>query len=470
VSNRRDDIRRGSLSRSLTVGLAGLRAGGALALDGALGKLRGADSADSEFAKREARRFVTELGRLKGTYVKIGQMMALLGEHFLPSALTAALHELASDTEPLPWRSVRPALEGALGERMAELDIEPQAIAAASLAQVHRATVKSTGEQICLKVQYPGLAEVIDADFDNVVRMLVLARWVKAGKDLDRWLEDLRVQLHQEIDYPREIEMTRRVAALVADIDAESSAKGVRYRVPRIYDRYSSDQVIAMEYLEGHVATQAEVAALPQARRDALARAMLELFFYELYDWGVLQTDPNFGNYLIRCAQGDAEAPDELALLDFGSILHCEDYFLDHLCNCISGGQAGDRELVADSLIGLDCLPADATPAARDLFTDFCMHLLEPLRPPEDLPAQYLNERGEYCWARSGLLRRAGRKAAISATSPHFNVPAREFAMIARKLTGVFTFISVLNAEFNAYEIVQDHIERWARDHSGGEE
>ncbi len=260
------------------------------------------------------------------------------------------------------------------------------------------------------------------------------------------------------------------MSALVAESDGEVASGRVRYRVPKIYDRYSSEQVIAMEYLEGHVATQAEVAALSQERRNALARAMLELFFYELYHWGVLQTDPNFGNYLIRCEHGDPDAPDELALLDFGSILHCEDYFLDHLCNCISGGQAGDRELVAESLIGLDCLPADATPQARDLFTDFCMHLLEPLRPPEDLPPQYLNEAGEYCWARSGLLRRAGKKAALSATSPHFTVPAREFTMIARKLTGVFTFISVLNAEFNAYDIVQDHIERWAQGHTGGEE
>ena len=148
---------------------------------------RSARGDDSDFARKEARRFVRELGKLKGTYVKIGQMMALLGEHFLPPALTEALRDLASDTEPLPWRSIRPALQAALGERMAELDIEPQAIAAASLAQVHRATVKASGEQICLKVQYPGLAEVIDADFDNVVRMLVLARWVSqvAGFEVD---------------------------------------------------------------------------------------------------------------------------------------------------------------------------------------------------------------------------------------------------------------------------------------------
>lgn len=464
MADKQSKIKQGSFGRGLSVSLAGLRAGGALALDGAFQKLRGADGeavADSAFARREARRFVTELGRLKGTYVKIGQMLALLGEHFLPSALTEALHELAADTEPLPWSTVEPLLRAALGDRLKELDIQRTAIAAASLAQVHRATVIATGEEICLKVQYPGLAAVIDADFDAVVRMLVLARWVKSGRELDEWLRDLRVQLHHEIDYPREIAMTQKVAAMVAASAGDSDASGVLYHVPKIHERYCSDQVIAMEYVRGHLVTHAEVAGLSQARRNALGKSMLELFFYELYQWGVLQTDPNFGNYLIRC---DRE-PDELVLLDFGSILHCEDYFLDHLGNAISAGQQGDRELLADSLIGLDCLPADASQEARDLFSDFCLHLLEPLRPPELLPPEYLNDKGEYCWAKSRLVKRAGRKAANSATSRHFSTPSREFAMIARKLSGVFTFIAVLNAEFNAYDIAQRHIERWVQEH-----
>ena len=139
--------------------------------------LRDADS-DSRFARREARRFVRELGKLKGTYVKIGQMFALLGEHFLPPALTEALRELGGSTEPLPWASIAPVLEEDLGPRLEELDIEREAFAAASLAQVHRARIRSTGERIVLKVQYPGLAEVIDGDFDAVVRMLRLARWL----------------------------------------------------------------------------------------------------------------------------------------------------------------------------------------------------------------------------------------------------------------------------------------------------
>jgi hypothetical protein len=116
---------------------------------------------------------------------------------------------------------------------------------------------------------------------------------------------------------------------------------------------------------------------------------------------------------------------------------------------------------LAEGLIGLGCLPQDASAEARALFAQFCMHLLEPLRPPENLPAEYLNAQGEYRWGMSRLMQRAGKQAALSATSRHFVTPSREFALIARKLSGVFNFIAVLDAQFNANDMVQAHIRRW---------
>jgi predicted unusual protein kinase regulating ubiquinone biosynthesis (AarF/ABC1/UbiB family) len=456
VARKSTTFKRGAFGRGLAVSVAGIRAGGALALDGALQRLRGSEE-QSPFMKREAQRFAAELGRLKGTYVKIGQMMALAGEHFLPSVLTDALHDLAAKTDPLPWSEIEPVLHEGLDELLEELDVEHTAIAAASLAQVHRATIRKTGEQICLKIQYPGLADVIDSDFDAVVRMLLLARWVEAGRDLDDWLESMREHLHHEIDYRREAEMGDRVAVLSAEAAPELAKSGVYYHVPTRYPRYCSDHVLAMEYIDGHLVTQSEIANLPQDRRNTLGRAMLELFFLELYQWGVLQTDPNFGNYLVR----SGENVDELVLLDFGSTLHCDDNFLIHLGNAIAAGQAQDRELLQESLVGLDCIRDTSPEEAKRTFTDFCLQLLEPLRPVAALPPEFLNEHGDYCWARSRLVQRVGKQAAVFAATRHFEPPSREFAMIARKLTGVFTFIAVLDAQFNAHDLVHEYIDRW---------
>ncbi len=457
MSRKKIRLGRKALGRSLSVSLAGLRAGGALAVDSALQKVRG-NEGDSALARREAERFVAELGRQKGTYVKIGQMMALFGEHFLPSVLADALHQLHDQTDPVPFAEIEPVLRKELGARYDELRIDTEAAAAASLAQVHQAQIKSTGEWICLKVQYPGLADMIDADFDAVVRLLTVARWVKAGRELDEWLESLRQHLHHEVDYQREAHMTERMAQCVANMEKPL----ISYHVPAIYQRYCGDTVLAMEWVSGWSVNHDDVSRLSLFRRNALAKGMLDLFFYELYDWGLMQTDPNFGNYLIALDdRRKREANDELVLLDFGSVLECDARFCRELGRVIEAGLVRDVDGVAEGLIGLDCLPADACDEARRIFAEFCFHLLEPLQDPKQLPAKYLNEDGEYCWRHSSLMRRASKLGVKSATSGYFTPPSRDFALIVRKLSGVFTFIAVLDAQFNAADRVKWHLKRW---------
>ena len=186
--SKKSGIRRGSFGRGLAVSLAGLRAGGAFAVGTAVQRITGkaeSEAGANALLKREAQRFTAELGRLKGSYVKIGQMLALLGEHFLPKELTDALHELESQTQPIPWSELEPSVRESLGGRYRQVEVEEKALAAASLAQVHRVRRLVDGRQLVFKVQYPGLAEVIDDDFDAVIRMMLLARWIKAGRELD---------------------------------------------------------------------------------------------------------------------------------------------------------------------------------------------------------------------------------------------------------------------------------------------
>jgi predicted unusual protein kinase regulating ubiquinone biosynthesis (AarF/ABC1/UbiB family) len=448
------------LPRTLSVSLAGIRAGSALAVDSVVQRLmgHGPDDADSDFARREARQFAQELGKLKGTYIKIGQMLALFGEQFLPRVLVDALRDLSDQTEPLHWDALESSVRDSLGERYHELDIDPEAIAAASLAQVHLARIRSSGEWICLKLQYPGLAQVIDADFDAVVRMLLLARWVRSGRELDDWLQSMRDHLHDEIDYRREAVSTIKMSELVGSVSGAPAG----YYVPELYPYYCTDSVLALEYIEGVSVVDPDVMGLSLQRRNALAKSMLELFFYEIYEWGLLQTDPNFGNYLLRLDDRRKRvARDELVMLDFGSVLYCSEQFLLSLRQTIEAGQQQDFPRLIDGLIGLGCLQNDTTEDARNIFADFCMHLLEPLRSPEQLPPEYLNTDGEYCWGKSQLIRRAGKKAALATTSRSFATPSRDFALIARKLTGLFNFIAALDAEFNAHDMVQLHIRRW---------
>lgn len=465
MAKKRSVLKSRAMPRSLSASLAGIRAGGALAVDGAVQKALGRDPmiADSDFARREARRFVAELGKLKGTYIKIGQMLALFGEQFLPRVLVEALRDLSDQTEPLHWDALESFVRASMAESYHDLEIDPEAAAAASLAQVHLAKERVHGEWICLKVQYPGLAQVIDADFDAVVRMLLVARWIKAGAEVDDWLESMRAHLHQEIDYLREASMTTQMANRVQGLHSDY----VSFHVPELHPRYCTGSVLAMEFIEGYAVTDADVQNLSLERRNALAQGILELFFYELYEWGVMQTDPNFGNYLIRLEDRRKRvAKDEIALLDFGAVLECDDKFLFHLRSTIDAGQRQNIEDMVQALIGLGCLSRQTSSEGKQLFAEFCLLLLEPLRSPENLPRELLNEKGQYCWGKSHLIRRAGKLAARSAATRHFETPTREFALIARKLSGVFNFIAVLDAEFNAHSLLQSHIDRWRQTNS----
>jgi predicted unusual protein kinase regulating ubiquinone biosynthesis (AarF/ABC1/UbiB family) len=446
ASKKSNKMQRNGMLRGLSVSLAGARTGGAMLADGALNKLIPSRQSNS-LLEKEAQRFSAELGRLKGTYTKIGQMLALLGEHFLPPEMTEALHKLESQTSPLDWAEIQPLLQQRLGDRYDLLAIDSTPLAAASMAQVHRAEIKATGEQLCLKILYPGVQGTIDSDFNTVIRMLKFSRIVKMSREIGDWLETVRRQLHKEVDYPLEITMTEAMAELLAD--------DPRYKVPRVYKDFCSEQVIALEYISGVHVGSVEVSRLSLKRRNRLAESMLDLFFHEVYQWGLVQTDPNFGNYLIT-----TDSPhDQLVLLDFGSVMKTPPAFNRALGATIHAGQIEDRFGVIEGLIQLGCLTPDSTANARDTFADFCLQLLEPLRTSDLIPETMLNQAGEYRWGHSDLLKRVGKSAAKSTVNRDFSLPSQEFAFIARKLTGVFTFIAVLEAEFNGAPLLLQHKE-----------
>ena len=167
-----------------------------------LGSKQGRAGRRQRMLSEEARYLVKELGDLKGGAVKIGQMMALYGEHFLPPEVTEALHTLEDRTVALHWSSIEEVLQAELGEeKLQQLDIEHEPIGAASLGQVHRATHKITGEQLCMKIQYPGVAETVDNDVDSVATMLKMANLITATEEFSAWLEEARGMPHREVDY-----------------------------------------------------------------------------------------------------------------------------------------------------------------------------------------------------------------------------------------------------------------------------
>lgn len=444
-------VKTGTFERRFSMAKAGMFASARYATQSAANLFAGKEhraARQSENLSRQAQYLADELGKLKGSIVKVGQMMALWGEHFLPKEVTDALHTLEDSTAIVDWSLMRRELASHLGqEKLAELDINPNPIGAASLGQVYLATRKSDGAQICLKVQYPGVAEAIDSDLDSVAQLLRLSRLVPLTAEFTEWLDEIRMMMNREVDYELELRTTARFKSLLQD--------DPRFIVPSVYPEYSSSNVIATSYEPGSVLNSPEVLGLSQERRNKLGIACLELCWKEVFEWGEMQTDPNFGNYFLRI--GDSVEDDKLVLLDFGAVRKFTPETLIPGKELIAGAYYHDVPRVKKAMMELGFMNEHFSDNAVREFSEVTFLAIEPFSninqfPP---PKEFINERGEYLWAKSNLASRALKKASSSALSKHFTIPPKEFMFLSRKLIGAFTLMSIIEAEIKGQDVLE---------------
>ncbi len=446
-------IKTGSIERRVHLASAGLLAGGRMASHMASNLLVGKEKKElrrRRMLSRQAAYLVAEMGKLKGSVVKIGQMMALYGEHFLPDEVTEALHAFEHQTTAIKWPVIRRTLRQQLGaERLAGLKIDRIPVGAASLGQVHRAVRVSDGRELCLKVQYPGVASAVDSDLNGVSQLLRLTRVIKPTDAFHEWVEELRTMLHKEIDYQLEAETTQRFAERLSDDS--------RFIVPEVFPEYCTSQVLAISYEPGYGITRENVRELPQERRNRISSSLLELFFKEMFSWHEIQTDPNFGNYRVRL--GENGEPDRIVLLDFGAVNQYPLSVMKPVNKVIAGAWRGDRQSILEGSLDLGFISGNMPESIHEAFITLCGMMIEPVQGPVDsVPRHVLDERGRYLWQQSDLPGRIVGKAARSAVSRYFEVPPKEFIFLTRKLMGVYTFMSVLDARLNSRDIIAPYL------------
>lgn len=395
----------------------------------------------------QANYLVSEMGKLKGSVVKIGQMMALYGEHFLPPEVTQALTNLNNNTVALSWSAIEKNLRQQLGRKLDDLVVDHEPLGTASLAQVHRARRKSDGLELVLKIQYPGVAEAIDSDMSLFRSMLKLTRIVPQTREFDEWYEEVRSMMHREVDYRMEAATTKRFAERLAHDD--------RYIVPHIVDGYCTDRILCMTFERGVPINSPSMLTLPQTRRNALGEASLEVAVREIFEWGEMQTDPNFGNYLVRLGNGD-EIKDKIVLLDFGAIRQFDDRLLHVAQNLIISGYHHDKAKMIASMTGysfFDTIPASVKPDMADVFL-LATEAFSSKQNNPDIPNDVMDDENRYDWKKSQLHSRVIQLAGRSMASRYFAVPPKEFMFISRKFIGAYTFMTVINAKTNVREMI----------------
>ena len=259
----------------------------------------------NDLALQTAEDVAVTLGAMKGVLVKLGQMASYVDDGLAPAA-RRTLSRLQDSIPPMSPELAAQVVAEELGQPPEQVFAEwdPEPIAAASIGQVHRA-ITHDGQAVAVKVQYPGIAETMAADLDNVALLRRMLKITAPNQDVDALVAELRERILEELDYRREADNQR----LLADYYEGHPT----IHVPRVIGELSTRRVVTSELSDG--ARFAELATWSQEERDLAGETIYRFVFRSLYEVHAFNGDPHPGNYLFH-------GGGRVTFLDFGLVKH----------------------------------------------------------------------------------------------------------------------------------------------------
>ena len=295
------------------------------------------------FHQQTAQQLVQMLGEMKGAAMKVGQLASFY-EFAAPGEYLAtyrdALTMLQNSAPPMNPEASRSVISEEFGRPVDEIfeSFDDDPVAAASIGQVHRAILKS-GEDVAVKVQYPGVDEAVRADLKNVSAMTKLAVAIAPNIDPKEVAQEVKERVTEELDYRREASNQARFAQLF---------EGHPFIVvPKVFPDYCRTRVITQEFIEGEPFMSSM--HWPQEEKDRLAEILYRFFYGSLTRFGLFSADPHPGNYLLLSAG-------KVAFLDFGLVRAIDPGTLGLLLEFTQALIADDKERGRAALEGLGIL------------------------------------------------------------------------------------------------------------------
>ncbi len=380
-------------------------------------------SDESRLKKRlnQAAGLVESLSQLKGAAMKTGQLLSLEFSDLLPPEITDILRKLHDSSTFMPFEQVKKILRRELGQELfrdlRELSVEP--ISAASIGQVHSAIL--AGHKVAVKIQFPGVDQSIKADLALVRKAVESVLWMQR-KDvpLDGFFEECERVLRQEVDYKKEARFINQYSEFVKGSDC--------FLVPEVYASHSTSRVLTLSFMEGDRLGEWMKRSRAEVETLAFAKIILELLYSEFFEWGIVQTDPNFGNFLYR------PATKQLVLLDFGACNIYKDDLRRDMLGLLKAAFSKDRSLLLRVAADCGVLDSRESEETKDLFCRM-MELIVSVFREESQPFNFSS--GEY-------LHEIRTTTMTFASTVKFTAPAKDLIFLNRKLGGMFHLLKDL--------------------------
>jgi predicted unusual protein kinase regulating ubiquinone biosynthesis (AarF/ABC1/UbiB family) len=363
----------------------------------------------------------TRLAHMRGAAMKIGQLLSMDAGELLPAEWEPILSRLRQEADPMPKAQLIKTLETSWSkdwhQKFSYFSFAP--IASASIGQVHRATLKD-GRQLAIKVQYPGVRESIDSDIDNVMSLLKLSGVLPKNIDLTSLLADAKIQLKNEANYLQEAEFLNAYRVNLRN--------DPRFIVPFVVDELTDQNVLAMEYIEGSPIT--DISTMSTGIVDLVCTQLMHLTYEELFTHKLMQSDPNFANFLY---QSDTQ---KIVLLDFGACRHISQHTSAHYLAMADAMQRQDTNDMRSALYSLGLVDNNMSAAAIDTVLKACFEASDCLQSDTgyNLKKQQLIKRIQEI----SMPLVTDKTAAAS--------PIFEVALVNRKITGIILLANKLGA------------------------